>query len=371
MKLPDHWSNDLSKRQHRGEYRSLSLSAIGIDFLSNDYLGLAQNIKFQRDLLQLLHGDSRLLTGATGSRLLSGNSLHCTQTEYFIAQKHQVESATLFPSGYKANLALFSCIAGRNHTILVDEYIHRSVHDGCRLSYAKKKKFKHNDVSHLEDLLSKTKGRVFIAVESLYSMDGDFAPLVEIVTLAEKYSAWVIVDEAHAIGVFNRGLVNEYGLQDRVLARVVTYGKAFALQGAAVLGSSTLKNYLINFASPFIYSTAMPDFQILCIEEAYQFIEQHPSLRKDLQHNIQYFRQHSVHSLSDDKSPIQVVQFPSLDHLHQAVGALKEEGIYTCAIRAPTVEVGYERLRITLHQFNSASEIDQLVSIIKNYQHEY
>lgn len=172
--------------------------------MSNDYLGIAGNKAFQQHLLELLNINPELLSGATGSRLISGNSLVYEQAEGFITKVHEVESALLFPSGYKANLALFSCIAGRYHTILVDELVHRSVHDGCTLSYAQKKKFRHNDLNHLEYLLSRTTGSVFIAVESLYSMDGDFAPLQEIITLAERYAAWVIVDEAHAVGVFGK-----------------------------------------------------------------------------------------------------------------------------------------------------------------------
>ncbi|MCL1666781.1 aminotransferase class I/II-fold pyridoxal phosphate-dependent enzyme [Elizabethkingia ursingii] len=366
MNQPEHWHKVLASRRENGNYRSLKIQEEGIDFLSNDYLGIAGNKAFQKHLLELLNVSPELLSGATGSRLISGNSLVYAQAEEFIARIHDLESALLFPSGYKANLALFSCIAGRHHTILVDELVHRSVHDGCALSHAQKKKFRHNDLNHLEYLLSHTIGPAFIAIESLYSMDGDFAPLEDIVTLAEQYGAWVIVDEAHAVGVFGKGLVHRYNLQNRVLATVITYGKAFGMQGAVVVGSSVLKEYLINFASPFIYSTAMQGYQVQGIVEAYQFLETYPHLGSELQNNIEYFRKHQIHSLSQSMSPVQIVQFPTVGKLCKAVQELKQQKINTYPIFSPTVKAGSERLRIALHQFNSPAEIDELACIIKN-----
>jgi 8-amino-7-oxononanoate synthase len=371
MNQPEHWHKVLADRRENGNYRSLKMQEEGIDFLSNDYLGIAGNKAFQQHLLELLNINPELLSGATGSRLISGNSLVYEQAEEFITKVHEVESALLFPSGYKANLALFSCIAGRHHTILVDELVHRSVHDGCALSYAQKKKFRHNDLNHLEYLLSRTTGSVFIAVESLYSMDGDFAPLQEIITLAERYAAWVIVDEAHAVGVFGKGLVHRYNLQNRVLATVITYGKAFGMQGAVVTGSNVLKEYLINFASPFIYSTAMQGYQVQGIIKAYQFLETYPHLENELQNNIEYFRKYQIHSLSQSTSPVQIVQFPTVEKLCKAVQELKQQKINTYPIFSPTVKAGSERLRITLHQFNSFTEIDELASIINdNLKHD-
>ncbi|WP_407483759.1 aminotransferase class I/II-fold pyridoxal phosphate-dependent enzyme [Elizabethkingia meningoseptica] len=371
MDLPKHWHKALDNRHRLGNYRSLKQPEYRTDFLSNDYLGMARNPDFQESLWKTVENDPGLLTGSTGSRLISGNSLHTIHTEEYIAHIHQTESALLFPSGYKANLALFSCIAGRYDTLLVDELVHRSVHDGCALSHARKKKFRHNDLLHLEYQLNRTTGNVFIAVESLYSMDGDFAPLKEIVALAEKYGAWVIVDEAHAAGVFNKGLVSEYRLQNRILASIITYGKAFGLQGAAVLGSNILKDYLINVASPFIYSTAMPDIQVLAIREAYEFLNNREDLQRDLQENILCFRQHRVHSLSQDKSPVQVVQFSSTANLFRSVQELKHHNINAYPVMSPTVKAGSERLRIAIHQFNTTEEINRLVNIIKKHQNEY
>lgn len=362
------WHKALSEREAEGRLRKLKLPGNGIDFWSNDYLGLSANSDFQHILSAAVRHNPRYLTGATGSRLISGNSLAVTQVEEFIAAEHHVESALLFPSGYKANLALLSCIVGRQDTILVDELVHRSVYDGCLMSKAAKWKFRHNDPEHLKSLLKKAKGHVIIVVESLYSMDGDFAPLTAIAGLAKKFGAGLVVDEAHAIGVFGKGLVHAAQLQQEVLATVVTYGKAMGVQGAAVLGSSVLKVYLVNFASPFIYSTAMPDVQALSIQLAYAYVNNNSEPAQRLQERIRYFRTYIRSAISQAQSPIQVVQFLSAGQLKRAAEALSRHNIHAYAVFAPTVPAGAERLRICLHQFNSNAEIDTLYTIFQEYE---
>nr|WP_295922959.1 pyridoxal phosphate-dependent aminotransferase family protein [uncultured Dyadobacter sp.] len=363
------WREALDKRRQDGNVRQLRSVAPGVDFWSNDYLGLSSNVDFQHFILKSATADARCLTGATGARLISGNSLMAMQTEDFIAAAHQVESALLFPSGYKGNLALFSCIAGRHDTILVDELIHRSVHDGCLMSKAEKWKFRHNDLSHLEDLLKRAKGKVIIAVESLYSMDGDFAPLSAIVDLSTKYGAGLVVDEAHAMGVFGMGLVHAANLQRDVLATVVTFGKAMGVQGAAVLGNHLLKEYLINFASPFIYSTAMPDIQVLSIRAAYDYLAKHSQPALSLQERIRHFRSYGLSGISQEASPIQVIRFSSTHQLREATRDLQQADILAYALFAPTVRAGAERLRVCVHAFNSNQEIDELCAIINQYEY--
>lgn len=361
------WHNALSTRKENGHLRRLRPSNEGCDFYSNDYLGLSADAAFQQTIYEAIGRDTRLLTGSTGSRLISGNSDVATEAEKLIAAAHQVEDALLFPSGYKANLALFSCIAGRHDTIIVDELIHRSVHDGCMMSTAHKWKFRHNDMNHLEDMLKKAGGNVVIAVESLYSMDGDFAPLAAIAELAKKYKAGVIVDEAHAIGVFGKGLVHRAGLQQAVLATVVTYGKAMGVQGAAILGTRLLKEYLVNFAAPFIYSTGMPGVQIVSITGAYDFLEHHPQRAITLQERIRHFRKYQLSHLSQDSSPIQSVQFQRAGESRAVTQALTQAGIRAYALFPPTVRE--ERLRVSIHAFNSNDEIDKLCGIIQNYEY--
>jgi 8-amino-7-oxononanoate synthase len=366
-RLEQSWHNALATRKTTGNLRRLRPSDEGCDFYSNDYLGLSADAGFQQTIYDAVGRDTRLLTGSTGSRLISGNSDVATEAEKLIATAHQVEDALLFPSGYKANLALFSCIAGRHDTIIVDELIHRSIHDGCTMSTAQKWKFRHNDTNHLEDLLKKAGGNVVIAVESLYSMDGDFAPLAAIVQLAKKYQAGIIVDEAHAIGVFGKGLVHRAGLQREMLATVVTYGKAMGVQGAAVLGTHLLKEYLVNFAAPFIFSTGMPGVQIVSITAAYEYLEQHHQPAFILQERIRHFRKYRLSNLSQDSSPIQSVQFRQEGGLRAATQALAQAGIRAYALFPPTVRE--ERLRVSIHAFNSNDEIDKLCGIIQNYEY--
>lgn len=365
--LIQQWHKALATRQEHHTYRSLKQYDTGIDFQSNDYLGLSGDPDFRQLLLNAVKEQPDCLSGSTGSRLISGNSAIAETTESFIAAAHGVEAALFFSSGYKANLSLFSCISGRADTIIVDELIHRSVHDGCHLSRAKKWKFRHNDLTHLEALLNKATGNVVVAIESLYSVDGNFAPLTEAVQLCRQYNAGLIVDEAHTIGVFRKGIVHRCGLQNEVLATVVTYGKAMGLEGAAILGSRLLKNYLVNYAAPFIYSTAPSDLHLLRIKCAYQYLATKPELTELLSHNIAYFRSSGIHKYAENGSPIQLVQFKDQAELINAHQELKDSGIITYPLFAPTVPQGQERLRICIHSFNTKEDINTLCTIIKKH----
>ncbi len=252
--VEQHLRQKLAERANSGNLRQLSLNSAPVDFYSNDYLGIA-TLGLQHDAT----GTSgvKVKSGSTGARLLSGNSAEAEALEKTIAAFHRAESALLFNSGYDANTGLIASITGRHTTILYDELCHASILDGIRLSQSSKRyKFRHNNI---EDLASKLKkfqsGTIIVIVESVYSMDGDTAPLREAALLCEAYNAQLIVDEAHATGVFGargEGLVSALGLEDRVFARVHTFGKALGCHGAAVVGSDLLKQYLINFARSFI-----------------------------------------------------------------------------------------------------------------------
>lgn len=361
------WHKALLERSAQGCLRKLRIREGGADFYSNGYLGFARDPDLQQRLLEAVQADKRCLTGATGSRLISGNSALIEHTEAFIAQEHRMESALLFSSGYQANLALFSSILGRHDVVLMDEQVHRSVYDGCLKSGAKRWKFRHNDLDQLEALLKKVDGAAVVALESLYSTAGDFAPLQAVVEIANRFGAGVIVDEAHAMGVFGKGLVDALDLQDKVLATMVTYGKAMGVQGAAVLGGQLLRDYLINFASPFIYSTGMPAVQVMGIRAAYEHMDSRPNLPLLLQERIRQFRSHALSRISQPKSPIQVIRFSDTDQLAEANNHLQIEGFQVYPLYAPTVRRGNECLRICLHAFNSSQEIDQLCTIIKRY----
>lgn len=357
----------LDRRKQEGTFRSLKPKSSGIDFYSNDYLGLGRNKEFQDILLKNVTDNPQLLSGSSGSRLISGNSNTAITTEDFIAQKHQFSSALLFPSGYNANLALFSTLPDRHDIIIVDEQIHRSVHDACRMTNAKKLKFRHNDINSLESILKKQEKTCYIAIESLYSMEGDFAPLVEITALAKKYQAHLIVDEAHAFGIFGHGLIEKYQLQNQVTAVVVTYGKASGAHGAAILCNDTIKSYLINFASPFMYTTSAQDFQWMAIKTGYDFLECHHQLPEKLQENIKTFRSQELLSPSSETSPIQTILIPDHLKLKAIQNTLSGNGFLTYAVYSPTVKEGTERLRICLHSFNTEEEIIKLTGIIKDF----
>ena len=355
----------LEERKNNQLYREVITCADKIDFWSNDYLGLSRS-----ELLKQY--DNTLPSGSTGSRLIAGNSETAEQTEKAIANFHNREAALIFNCGYMANTGLFASLASKGDTYIADELIHASIIDGMRLSYANRFRYRHNDLQDLEQKLKQAAGRVFVVTESLFSMDGDEAPLVELAALCRQYAALLIVDEAHATGVFGNkgeGLVGQYQLQDEVYACIHTYGKALGLHAAAVTGSRILIDYLINFARPFIYSTALPPHVYQQIQLAYKIL---PSIdRKHLFSLIAYFRQSAAelkgYRLLDSHSQIQGILIPDKAKTKQLAAHLFERGIAAKAILSPTVPAGEERIRICLHSFNSYSEIDSLFSDLKQF----
>ncbi len=363
----------LEKRLSEGNLRTLRITpAHLIDFTSNDYLGFARSEELRTCIASQEVSDKFRINGSTGSRLLSGNSSLAEELELFIAKFHKAESGLLFNSGYDANVGLFSCIAQRSDTILYDELSHASVIDGIRLSYAHTFKFRHNDLEHLEELLKKTKDIKYVAVESVYSMDGDFSPLQTLAELCQRYHANLIVDEAHATGVFSErgeGRVVELGLEKNIFARMHTFGKALGCHGAIVLGSESLKSHLINFSRPFIYSTALPCHSLSSIKCAYTFLESHIEKMNELKERIRFFREsvknvREVH-FSDRSGPIQNVIIPGNERVKKLATELQEMGYGLRPILSPTVTTGSERLRICLHSFNTQEEMKGLVSAIE------
>lgn len=359
----------LQKREQQDSLRKLLLVNKRIDFTSNDYLGFARSA----DLYQMIEeklSKSLKRVGSGGSRLLSGNSREAEELELFIARFHTAQAALLFNSGYDANIGLFSSIASKDDTLLYDELAHASIHDGVRLSRADSFPFLHNDLSHLEERLKKSRGNIFVAVESVYSMDGDCAPLQEISGLCKKYNANLIVDEAHATGVFGKGLVQNLKMENDVFARVHTFGKALGCHGAAVLGSDILKNYLINYARSFIYTTALPVHCLVSIACAYQLLDKSESSQNILNENILYFRdkikKSGKHLWLDSVSSIQSLLVPGNGEVKYVCNKIREKDMDVRPILSPTVPKGKERIRICLHSYNEKEEIDLLFETIKN-----
>jgi 8-amino-7-oxononanoate synthase len=364
-------SSSLQKREQAGLLRQLTCHEGLIDFCSNDYLGLAQESSKNPNAIG---PDDRLASGATGSRLVSGNSVLVEETERYIAAYHHAEAALLFNTGYMANLGLCSSIADKHSLFIYDEHIHASIIDGMRLSTARRYKFKHNDLDDLRRKLKLTSGdKIYVLVESLYSMDGDLAPLQEIVDICKEYKAALIVDEAHAVGIYGegKGLVCQNNLEADVWARIVTFGKALSCHGAAVVGSSLLRNFLINHARSFIYTTAMPPHAYKAILSAYNDLA--IAGREKLFGLIDYFQKAAKEVSTDgvrflfNHSPIQGVIVPDNEQVKRLAEYVRQQGFFVKAILSPTVPAGTERVRICLHAFNSCEEIDKLLKAIKSF----
>ncbi|RFZ94238.1 8-amino-7-oxononanoate synthase [Mucilaginibacter conchicola] len=363
-------SSRLEQRAAEGSLRTLKPENDLVDFCSNDYLGFAHSVELKESIRKEIERYDAL-NGSTGSRLISGNLNYTEELESQIAAFHGAETGLLFNSGYDANVGLFSSLPQKGDTIIHDELIHASIIDGARLSHANRYSFKHNDLENLEAKLKAAKGNCCVVVESVYSMDGDEPPLQQIIALTEQYEANLIVDEAHAIGLYPAGLVSELGLQDEVFARVMTFGKAMGVHGAIVLGGDVLRNYLINFARSFIYTTAASFHQVASIKMAYEFLERSQSAIDTLKTNIRLFKdQLNTSALIDSSSAIQCIVLGSNDKAKTAAAELQRSGFDVKAIMSPTVAAGAERIRICLHAYNTADEIMRLTSAINRIINE-
>lgn len=368
MRVPDNLERKLKVRKEAGNYRTLKLRPGLIDFVSNDYLGLGRSKKLHESILKKL---KNVTNGSTGSRLLSGNNKHILNTEQFLAKIFRSEKSLLFDSGYMANLAVFSTLPQKGDTILYDELAHACIKDGIRLSLASKFSFKHNDLIYLEKKLKKSKGNIYIAVESIYSMDGDECPLPELIELAGKYSARVIVDEAHSTGIygeFGSGLCSELGLSDQVFTRIHTFGKAMGVHGAAVVGGIELHSFLINFARPFIYTTAPSPYSVNAVESTFEYLSRNGSLQNQIKNKVSFFKQQYNHACQnskltkiDSKHPIQSILIPGNQNAIKASERLQAAGFDVRPILSPTVPTEKERIRICLHTYNTEDEISGLI----------
>jgi 8-amino-7-oxononanoate synthase len=348
----------LQLRKEEDAFRQLKPSGKGIDFCSNDYLGIVRN--------KLIKVQDGLSSGSTGSRLISGNYPLIEKLETDIAAFHDAEAALVFNSGYDANTGLLSSVPQKGDTILYDALSHASIRDGIRLSFARSFSFAHNDVVDLEKKLQSATGNIFIVTESVFSMDGDMAPVSEIITLCNKLNARLIIDEAHAVGVIGEkgeGLIQSLGLQSNCFARIYTYGKAAGCHGAAIVGSQLLKDYLINFSRQFIYTTALPEISVHAISASYSLFSSMDIERMHLQHLIKIFRESaSVLTLSESSTPIQGIIIPGNEKVKKAANLLQQKGFDVRPILSPTVPLGKERLRVVLHSFNTEDEIKSMMN---------
>lgn len=361
----EHLRQKLAAREEENALRSLTVNNHLIDFCSNDYLGLAKSPSEDMGFLS-----EHPSWGATGSRLISGHSIVAAKLEQFLAQFHQAEAALVYTSGYQANLGLLSCLTTRHDTLLYDQLIHASLREGIQLAPGQAFNFRHNDLEDLRDKLERANGRKLVIVESIYSMDGDAAPLQEIAHICKSLGAELLVDEAHATGVFGnkgQGLVQALGLADQIWARVHTFGKALGAHGAVVVGSAVLREFLINFSRSFIYTTALPDPLLARIHWAYKEMASGQQMLRLLERISQFKKTLNPavakHFIPSD-SPIQCVLVPGNASAKQMASELQAAGFDIRAILSPTVPKGRERLRICLHSFNTATQIQELTTLI-------
>lgn len=361
----------LEERKKQHLLRTLPLPPEGIDFYSNDYLGLAKSKELNHKIEEEYQTILNRKNGASGSRLLSGNSNYSENVEQKIANFHHAESALIYSSGYAANLGLISCLATKETTLFCDELIHASLIDGARLGHSKKVRFKHNDSNDLDQKLQSVNGQKLVIVESIYSMDGDVCPLGEIAAVCKKQDTLLIVDEAHSMAIVGKkgvGLTQSLGLEDQVLARIMTYGKGPGIHGAAVVGPTWLRDYQINFSRSMIFSTAPSDHQFASISAMYDILPEAETERQQLRSITDYFiskRKESIGQWLESNSQIQSLIVPGNEQVVRLGKELQEAGINALPIRKPSVAEGAERIRFCLHSYNTKEEIDLLFDVLK------
>ncbi len=369
-----------------------------LNFSSNNYLGLANDPRLKQAAIE---ATQKYGTGSGASRLITGSMHLHHELEEKLARFKNAETALVFNSGYQANLGILTALMREGDEIFSDELNHASIVDGCRLSRATVKVYRHGDVGQLEEMLKNTphptplpqgeranklegyslprgeggRGRVcrrLIVTDSIFSMDGDAAPLKELAVLAEKYDCFLMVDEAHATGVLGpsgKGLVEELWPSARPdylkehLIQMGTLGKALGSFGAYVAGSKEMIDLLINKARSFIYTTAVPPAVSASSLKALEIVEQEPERRKKLRQNIEFFHSKFSH-LKEKSSPIIPFIVGSSEKALQFSQQLFEKGLWVTPIRYPTVARGSERLRITLMATQSTEQIQSLIQAL-------
>jgi 8-amino-7-oxononanoate synthase len=379
---------ELSKLEQAGLYRKLrwvegeqgpTLNLDGRDVLnlsSNNYLGLANHPLLREAAKEAI---DRYGCGSGASRLISGNMTLHEELEHKIATLKGAEAALIFNSGYQANIGILSALVGEGDTILSDALNHASIIDGCRLSRAKIMVYPHCDLQRLEEELRMAcpTGRKLIVTETLFSMDGDEAPLGEIVELAERYGAMVMVDEAHATGVLGpngAGVVAKLGLTEKVFIQMGTLGKALGGFGAYVAGSRSLRELLINRCRSFIFTTSLPPAVMAMAVAAIELLYKEPQRRLALWHNSRALKE-GLHrlgfSLGQSQSQILPLIIGDAEKCMIFSERLLEKGVFAQGIRPPTVPPGTSRLRITLMATHTHKHLHRALQAFEEVKAEF
>jgi 8-amino-7-oxononanoate synthase len=368
---------ELDSLRRRSLYRYPEVGR-GFQYSSNDYLGLSRHPDMVRAIVSALEASDR--AASTGSRLLSGHVLAWERLEQGFSEYLNVESALFFTSGYSANTGLLTAILRKEDSVFSDAANHASLIDGIRLSGCRKVVFPHLDLDFLEQAIRTNpapQGGRFIVVESIFSMDGDRAPIEDLVFLAERYDASLIVDEAHATGVVGpdgRGLIAASGVRsEAILASIHTCGKALASSGAFVAGSKTLKEYLTNFARPFIYSTGLPPYMAAQVAAGIRLAANADlqrvrldALANELRRGL---REAGFDTGSSDTQIVPVL-LGSNEKALETARQLRRSGFEVRAIRAPTVPEGTERLRLSVTSDLPEQAVEGLIDTLARIRHD-
>lgn len=336
-------------------------------FASNDYLGLANHPALKTAMQQAIDDWG---VGAGASELVAGHFAIQQQAEAALADWVGCEAALVFGSGYAANLGVITSLVGRGDAVFADKLNHASLNDACVLSRADFQRFRHSDLDHLAELLQKTPARTrLIAVDAVYSMDGDEAPLRELLALAERYDAWLYLDDAHGFGLLGegRGALVEYALHHPRVVYMATLGKAAGVAGAFVAGSRALVQWLVNSARTYIFTTAHPPAQAAAVMASLQLMQGEPWRRERIQRHIltlASFMQDKSLQLRSSRSPIQAIIIGSNEAAVSYSKALREQGVWIPAIRPPTVPAGTARLRVSLTAGHTEDDIKALLAAL-------
>ena len=370
----------LNERKQQGLLRSLTVVSSRdkgricidekeyIDLSSNDYLGLSQH----PEIIKKAREAALLGSGTAASRLMTGSTFLHNELEERIAEFKGKPSALIFNSGYQANVGIISALLGKGDVVFSDRLNHASIVDGIRLSSAKLFRFKHNNATHLKELLERERhnySNAFIITETVFSMDGDISPLKDIVRLKEKYDCMVMVDEAHATGIFGQngsGIAQKEGVTDKIDIIMGTFSKALGSFGAYAAMSKELKIYLINTCRSFIYSTALPPAVIAANIAAIDVVKNEPYRGEALLANADHLRKRLTEEGFNVKGNSQIipVMIGSNEDAVSICELLKRKGYWTLAVRPPTVPKGEARLRLSVCFHHDKKVIDRFIEDI-------
>src|SRR3989339_2151351 len=341
-----------------------------LSFCSNNYLGLADHPRIKQAAIAAIN---QYGWGTGASRLVAGNMILHQELEKKIADFKGTEAALLFPTGYMANVGALCALVGREDIVIGDKLNHASIIDGCRQSGATFRVYPHNNVSQLESLLQKssTYRRRMVVADSVFSMDGDTAPLPEIVEIAQKYDAILMIDDAHATGVFGqhgKGMIEYYGLERKIDIIMGSLSKAIGSIGGFIAGEKCLIDFLKNKARSFIYTTALPPAACAASLAGMTLIQEDTSLIDKLWENVRYLKSQLSEFISNisAESPIIPIIIGSAEDALTIPTRLYENGILLPAIRPPTVPLGTSRLRVSLMATNAKEEITKLINPLKH-----